>query len=185
MYAILIFIFFFILIYGNYARFAWVIMRWTKKPRKLKNKKELVQPKLTSKERLLGCIPFYQACIVRKCLYRRSGVFNVMAIISFAFIAIRLINTFLLPINSYVMFATIIMMYIGILLHILLYGIVTADCARLYNYGTFCIILCFLFPHLACIHLINNIPHAMIDMRRSQTFEENADDTIIKSKHSK
>lgn len=185
LYAIGIFVAFFVMLYGSYARFAWTVTRWSKKPLRSKKTHKLKQPKLSKKEILLGCIPFYQACTVWKALYRKTGWTLPVAILSALLIVTRLINTFLLPINSTVMFVTIWMFYIGFLLQFILYGFVTAYCARLYNFSMLYAFLCFLFPHLACIHMVNNIPHIMIDMRKEEALEENKNDTIIKSKYSK
>ena len=184
-YALAIFFLFFVLLYGSYARFAWTIQRWVKKPRKSRKTHKMVQPKLKKKELILGCVPFYQACMVWKALYRSYGWTLPVAIVSALLIFIRLINVIFLPINSVVMLVTAYMIWIGILLHIILYGVVTANCARLYNFSTLRIIACFIVPHLACIGLVNNVPHIMIDMRKTETFEENKNDTVIKSKHSK
>lgn len=184
-YAIGIFLVFFLMIYGSYARLAWTVMRWVKKPRKSKKTHKLVQPKNTSHELIVGCIPFYQACLVHKALYRTYSWTLPVAIVSAVCIFIRLINVLFLPINALVMVITVYMMWFGIILHIILYGVVTANCARLYDFSTVRIVLCLIFPHLACVGLVNNIPHKMIDMRKKETFEENKDDTVIKSKHSK
>lgn len=184
-YAIGIFVVFFIMLYGSYARFAWTVMRWVKKPRRSKKTHKLVQPKLSSGDMIKGCIPFYQACLVHKALYRTYSWTLPVAVVSALFIIIRLVNVFFLPINALVMVITVYMMWIGIIMHIVLYGVVTANCARLYDFSTLRMVMCFIFPHLACIGLVNNIPHKMIDIRKKETFEENKDDTVIKSKHSK
>ena len=49
-YALAIFFLFFVLLYGSYARFAWTIQRWVKKPRKSRKTHKMVQPKLKKKE---------------------------------------------------------------------------------------------------------------------------------------
>lgn len=185
LYAIGIFILFFILCFGNYAQFAWTVMRWTKKPKREKGSGKLIQPKLTMKERLIGCIPIYQAALVRKALYKRAPISTVMAIIAMVLIVIRLVNTFLITINSYVMFATVIGIFIALIIMFFLYGLITADCAKMYNMSWFTILLCFLFPMVFCYRLTNNIPHKMLDLRKAKTFEENHGNTHIKQKSNK
>lgn len=83
-----------------------------------------------------------------------------------------------------VMFVAHILFYIGFLASWIMYGIITADCARLYDFGKLTIVLNFLLPHLFCFYIKNNVPHIMLDMRKEKTFEQSSD-TVIKSKHSK
>lgn len=184
-YALATFILFISLCVYNYALFTWTVMRWTKKPLKSKKDGKLIQPKLTMGERIKGCIPIYQAALVRKSLYKTGTVSTVFSIIAGVLILLRLINSFFLPINSYVMFATVIGMFIAVIIMFLLYGIITADCAKMYNMSWFTIMLCFLFPMVFCYRLTNNIPHKMLDLRKAKTFEANHGDTNIKQKSHK
>ena len=184
-YAILTFVLFFVLLYGSYARFAMCMIRWTKKPIKVRGKKGLQQPPLTGKEKLVCCIPIWQVVVVRKALYRRGGIFQPLCIAAIAFILFNLFVSFVLPISALVMLIGHLLMYVGILLHFIVYGIVTADAARLYSFSKLCIVLNFLFPHIACVHMVNNVPHIMLDMRKSKTFEEDNGDTVIKQKPNK
>lgn len=184
-YAVLTFLLFFVLLYGNYARFAMCMIRWTKKPVKVRGKKGLQQPALKGKEKLLCCIPIWQVVVARKALYRRGGFIQPLCITSIAFILFNLFVSFVLPINAMVMLIGHLLMYIGIILHFFVYGFVTADAARLYSFSKMCIVLNFIVPHIACVHMINNVPHIMLDMRKSKTFEEDNGDTVIKQKSNK
>lgn len=168
--------------YINYGYFTMVVVRWCKKPVKGKNKKQR-QPKLTTSETIKCFIPLKQACYVRESLYRTNGPFLIMSIITGVLIVLRLLNTFLLPINGYVMLVTTFMMWLAVILHLIIYGIITADCAHMYDYSWFTIIMCFLFPHIACWYLKNNIPVKMEELQKEETFSEHNGDTVIKSKH--
>lgn len=184
-YAAGLFILFFVLLYANYGNFAKTIVRWSKKPIPKKGSKKIVQPKLTAKELILCYIPFVQCCVVRKALYRRSTVCNVFSGISAFLIIARLINTFLLPINSYVMFFTSIGIFVGLFIHLLTYGIVTADCAKMYGYSWFMIILCFILPMIACWWATTTVPYRMQTLYQKEIFNERNADTVIKRKRSK
>lgn len=177
---------FLILFFGNYAAFAWVVMRWVKQPSKKKSKGKvvLVQPKITAGERIRACIPIWQAIEVRKAMYGSASWFAPVGIVSLVLIIINFVTSFALPINGYVMLAGHICFYIGFVMAWLVYGIVTADCARLYDFGKLTIVLNFILPNLFCFYIKNNIPHIMADMRKQKTFEQ-SEDTVIKSKHIK
>lgn len=177
---------FFVLFFGNYAAFAWMILRWVKKPvkRKSKGKVIMVQPKISAGERIKCCIPVWQAVEVRKAMYGSSGVFAPIAIVALVFMVTNCIISWFIPINAMVMFVAHILFYIGFLASWIMYGIITADCARLYDFGKLTIVLNFLLPHLFCFYIKNNVPHIMLDMRKEKTFEQSSD-TVIKYKHSK
>ena len=174
---------FLVLFFGNYAAFAWVVLRWVCKPvkKKIKGKIKLVQPKISAWEKIRCSIPIWQAVEVRRALYGYAGVFCPLGIISMVLITINFVTSFLLPINGYVMLAGHICFYIGFIMAWIVYGIVTADCAKLYDFGKLTIVLNFLVPNVFCFYIKNNIPHIMSDMRKKKTFEESAD-TVIKSK---
>lgn len=177
---------FLILFFGNYAGFAWTVVRWTKKPvkKKVKGKVKLVQPKLSMGERIRCCIPIWQMIEVRKAMYGSASFFAPLGIIAGLLIIFNFVTSFILAINSMLMFIGHICFFVGFILAWILHGIVTADCARLYDFGKLTILLNFLLPHVFCFYIKNNIPHIMSDMRKEQTFEESKD-TVIKSKHSK
>lgn len=185
LYAIGIFILFFIMIYGNYGRFAVCVIKYSKKPvkRKIKGKFVMIQPNISLSEKLPCYIPIWQLVVVRRALYGYSGVFAPLSILSILLIMFNLIISFIIPINGYAMFIAHLCMYLGVLLNMVLYAVVTADCAKMYGFGNLCVLLNAIVPHLACIWMINNIPHIMSDMRKEKTFEENNGETIIKSKY--
>lgn len=178
-------IIFFLMLYGNYGAFACMVKKWSRKPikKKVHDKYVLVTPELTLSEKL-GCfVPLYQSIIVRESLYYGAGPFGIMSIVSAVLIILRLLNVFVLTINSYVMFFTAIGMWIGFALHLLVYSIITADCAKMYGFSMLTVILCFLFPYWACWYIKNNVPTKMRDMYKEETFSEHKSDTVIKQKH--
>lgn len=174
------------LFFGNYAVFAWMVLKWVKKPikRKVKGKTTYIQPQLTVGERIRCCIPVWQAVEVRRAMYGSAGAFAPIGIVSMVLILINFITAFILPINGYVMLAGHICFYVGFIASWIISGIVTADCARLYDFGKLTIVLNFLLPNVFCFYIKNNIPRIMADMRKQKTFEQ-SEDTVIKSKHSK
>lgn len=174
------------LFFGNYGVFAMTVLRWTKRPIKTKSKGKIVymQPKLTVGEKVRCCIPMWQAIEVHKALYNGMGVLGVLGIVAMIFITINFITAFILPINGLVMFVGHILFFIGFPIACVVYGIITANCARLYDFGKLTIALNFLFPHICCSHVKNNIPRIMRELRRDKTFEESGD-TVIKSKSGK
>ena len=184
-YSISIYVLFFGIIFWNYGQFTKVVLRWTKKPIKKKGSNVLTQPKLPLKDSLKCYIPYYQVCIVCKSLYGTSRLCAVFSIISAAGIIINLFNKFVYAINGYVMLFTSIFMMVAIVMFLLIYGIVTANCARLYGFGIFSIILCFLFPHICCFYLTNNIPDKMRALHKEEIFREHTGDTVIKQRHNK
>lgn len=178
-----LYLMFFILLVGNYGALARTVVRWTKKPTK-RTKRGIVQPKLTFKENVLCYIPIVQCVYLRKALYKRAPIATVIGAISGALILVRLINTFLIPINSYVMFFTSIGILVGMFMMLLLYGFITADCAKMYGYGWFLIILNFLIPFVACWFISSNIPYKMRTMYEKEIFNEQNGGAVIKRKHS-
>ena len=180
LYAFLIIVVFFCLIYGMYGMLVATVVKWAKKP--VKNKKgKMIQRPLSIGELMPCYIPFVQICTLRRALYRTSTPWNILCGISAFCIVARLLNMFI-PISSYVMFATIIMLYVGIILHLFIYGFVTASCVKLYGFGWFGIIVSCLFPYWVGPFLKNMIPSKMIDMRKEETFSAKNGNTYIKSK---
>lgn len=179
-----IFFMFLVLFYGNYATFAWSVLRWVKKPKKVtrNGKVKLVQPKCSFNEQLRCCIPVWQAVEVRKALYGSAGVFAPLAIVSIVFVLLNLFVSFVLPINALVMLIAHILCYIGLLIAFVVYAVITADCARMYDLGKIAIVLNIILPNVFCFYIKNNIPHIMLDMRKEKTFEEHDDDTTFKRK---
>lgn len=179
-----LYLMFFILIYGNYGVFAVTVCKWSKKPIiKRKNGKEIyVARDISTADKVKCFIPLLQAVKVKEALYGKKGFFAPLSIVSAVLIILRLLNAFFISVNSYFMFFTIIGLYIGIILHLLIYAIITADCAKMYNFSWLTIILNFLFPYWACWYLKNNVPNKMRALFKEETFSEHKSDTIIKSK---
>ena len=172
-------------LFVNYGSFTKTVVRWAKPPVRSKKSNKLKQPPLSMKETLLCYLPFYQVCYTRKSLYKSYGFTKIMAIISMTCIGCNLFNKFVFAVNGYVMFFFNIAMYIGVILCWLLYAIVTADCAHMYGFSWFTILLCFLFPHLFCWYLHNNIPTKMRQIHREETFSEHNGNTVIKQRPNK
>lgn len=182
-YAIGIYLLFFVLIFANYGQFASTVLRWSKKPVVDKKNGKLKQPPLTFEEKLPCYVPFLQACIVRKSLYRTSGVFKIIMIISAIGIGGNLFNKFVFAINSYVMFAFNIIMIFSVLLFWVGYGLITADCAKMFGFSWLTIILCFIAPWLFCWYLNNNIADKMRALHKEATFDEHNGNTVIKQRN--
>lgn len=183
LYAIGIYVVFLLVIFWNYGQFTKTIVRWSRKPIKVKNSNKLKQPPLTIGEALKCYIPYYQACLVRKSLYRTAGIFPIIAIISAVGIILNIVNKFVYAINGYVMFIMSIVMIVCTILFWLLYAIITADCAKMYGFSWFVIIMCFVFPHLACTYLHNNVPTKMRAIHKEEVFSEHNGNTVIKQRH--
>lgn len=170
------------LLFWHYGNFACTVVRWCK-PLDVKKGKPIKRPPLTAGEAFKCYLPIYQACAVRKALHGSYGWTLPVGIMSALFIIIRLLNAFLLPINSYVLFATTIMIWVGILLYIVLYSAVTFSTARMYEFSTFYCILVLLLPQLFCDKMSNNIADKMRAMHKEEAFDEHHGDTVIKSRH--
>lgn len=181
-YAIGIYVVFFVMIFIHYGSFAAIVLQWSRPPIKNKNHK-LVQEPLTGSELIKCYIPLYQVIVVRKALYKSAGPFGVLSIISITGVVLNLINKFLLPINSYVMLVMNFVMIICTLLFIFVYGFVTADCARMYNFSFVIVLLNAIAPCVFCFWLKNNIPDTMRNVYKEETFSEHHGDTVIKQKH--
>lgn len=182
-YAIGIYVVFFAAIFWHYGQLTATVVRWSKPPVRKKGSNVITQPKLTLGEKVKCYIPMYQACLVRKSLYRSSGVFGVLAIIASAGILGNLFNKFVFAINSYVMFAFNIIMFVSVLLFWLVYAIITADCAKMFGFSWMTIVLCFVAPWLACWYLTNNVPTKMKAIHKEATFSEDNGHTVIKQRH--
>lgn len=182
LYAIGIIFIFLGLLFWNYGNFAATVVRWCK-PLDVKKGKPIKRPPLTAGETVKCYIPIYQALAVRKALTGSYGVTLHVGIISGLLIIIRLINAFLLPINGYVMLATTFMMWIGLLLYFILYGVITFSCARMFEFGNVYAFFVFLFPQILCGTMSNNIADKMRAMHKEETFSEHNGDTVIKSRH--
>lgn len=177
-------LFFIVIIYVfyNYGNFAKTVVCWSKAPVRNKNGK-LIQPKCTTSELVKCYIPIFQVCQVREALYREARVCNVFAIISSVGILVNLFNKFIFAINPLVMLICNVVMLISTAIVILLYGIVTADCARMYGAGWLACVLHFCFSVLSCMFIKNQIPDKMRALHKEDTFSEHNGDTVIKSKH--
>lgn len=185
-YALAIFILFFALLFYNYGNFAVVVCKWSKKPRfvKRKGKKVVLPGKLSASEYVKCYIPVYQAAVVREALYRSTGPFSIMGIIGLVLVIIRILFITVIPAPPILQLISIFGLLLGLLLIILTYGIVTADCAKMYSFSVPVIILNFLAPCLFCFWMQNNIADVMRQMHREDTFNEHEDDTVVKQRHS-
>ena len=178
-------IFFVVLFYVffNYGNFAKTVVCWSKPPVRSRKNNKLIQPKCSTEELIMCYIPIFQVCTVRKALYRKCTGCTVVATITSIGIVINLINKFIFAINPLVMLICNVIMLVCTLMVALLYGFVTADCARMYDVGWLGCILHFLFSVLSCWFLRNQIPDKMRALHKEDTFSEHAGDTVIKSKH--
>lgn len=182
LYAVGIILVFLGLLFWNYGGFTVTVVRWCK-PLNVKKGKPIKRPTLSGGEIAKCYIPLYQACAVHKALHGSYGWTLPVCIISSACIIIRLLNAFLIPINSYVMLVTTFMMWIGLILYMLLYSIVTFNTARMYEFGTVYSVLVLLLPQVLCNKMSNNIADKMRDMHKEEIFDEHNGDTVIKSRH--
>lgn len=182
-YAALIILLFFVLLYWMYGMMVTSVVRWSKRPRKNK-KGKMVQPKLTFGETVRCYIPLYQVSYMRLWLYGSSTLWNVLCSICLACVVLRGINLFI-PINSYVMFVTVILMYTGVLMHILIYGIATAAAVKLYGFSWFTVILSFFIPHFVAYFMRTLIPNKMQSLQKEDVFHEHKSDTYIKQRTDK
>jgi hypothetical protein len=181
-YAIGIYLVFLFAIFWNYGMFTSTMLLWTRKIDAIQHSKKPIK-KLSTGDKLKCYIPFYQACLVHKSVYRSYGPFQIMSIFSAVGILWNLFNKFVYAINGYVMFFSSILMIICLIMFFLVYAIITADIARMYGFSWFTVALCFLFPHLACTYLHNNIPTKMKAMVKEETFSEHNGNTYIKQRH--
>lgn len=173
------------LLIANYGSFAATVVRWSKKPLIKPGTNKIKQPSLTPKEVICCYIPLYQACVVRKALYKKSGIFGPLSVIAGIGIVGNLINKFLLPINGYVMFVFSIIMIISLVIFFIVYAVITANCASVYGFSYFMIVLCFLLPHWLCWYLHNNIPNKMRKVYKEEIFDEHRGDTVIRQRFNK
>lgn len=183
LYAVAIYVIGLGMLFWNYGTFTATIVKWSRPPIKSAKNKKITQPPLSISEKLKCYIPGYQAVLVRKSLYKKSGIFGPLMIIAVAGIVLNLINKFLLGISPMVMLVMSIIMYICTVLFIALYGIITADCAKMYGFSVLTIILCFLIPYLWCWYLHNNVPNIMRKMYKEDTFHEHTGDTVVKQRN--
>lgn len=185
-YAIAIFVLFFALITWHYGNYAQTVMKWSKKPRyvKRKGKTVMLPGKLDTSEIMQCYIPVWQSIMVRKSLYRTAGVFAPISMVGLFLVVLRLIIAFFLSVPPLVHVITIYGVIIGFVIIMLTYGIITADCAKMYGFSNFYIVMCFLLPCLVCNHMTNNIATVMRNMHKEETFNEHNSDTVIKQKHS-
>ena len=184
-YAIVLFVLFFALLTYSYGQFACVVLKWSKKPRiaKKNGKKILMPGKLTTSEYINCYIPVLQAVAVRKALYKKNGPFLVMGVLGIILVLLRLVGTFILAAPVLVHVITIYGILLGIILIFLTYGIITADCAKMYGFNYFIIFTNFLVPCIACFWLQNNIADAMRKLHKEDTFNEHTADTVVKQRH--
>lgn len=179
-YALLCILLFFCCIYYMYGGMVQSVVRWSKKPITDKFGKSK-QPKLTVGESLKCFIPFYQVLYMRKALYHSYGAYSYIAAFSAAFIVIRIVNM-LVPIHGNALFVTIWLMYIGILLHVILYAIPTAAIAKMYGYSIPMIIVVALLPHFAAFFLKGGISSRMMTLKKEEVFSSKNGETYIQQK---
>lgn len=163
--------------YGNFVK---TLAIWSVEP-DYDEKGRRIQPKLETSEIVQCYIPVYQAAYAFSFLHYSFGPFRVMSITSLVFIGLRAINAFLLPVSGYVMFATVLLNYVGILLVILTYGIVTFIVARMYGFWWLTCVVCFIIPPLGAWWLAQRIPAQVKALQEEDVFDEHTD-TIIKQR---
>ena len=166
-----------VIYYGNFVK---VLAKWSVEPEH-DEKGKLIQPELEKSEIIQCYIPVYQAAYAYSFLHYSFGPFRVMSILSVALIVLRALNTFLLPINGYVMLATTLLNYVGILLLLLTYGIVTFIISRMYGFWWLTSVVCFLVPPLGAWWLTQRIPSQVKSLQEEDVFDEHTD-TIIKQR---
>ena len=174
-----------VLVYGNYATFAWTAIKYSKPMKKVRTEKgvKMVFPKLTVGETLASCIPFWQPVIVRKALYGAAPVWSVLSILSIILIGQNLVFSWFIPINGYVLFFAHIGFFIGAIIAFIVYGYITFDVATMYDCNWLTRILCFLFPYLFCYFVKNRIPHYMADLAKKEVFKAGGDTRIRQKSH--
>lgn len=176
------FVIFFVMLFANYGSFAKVVVAWSRPPVHVRGSSKVKASELTTKEKILCYIPLVQVCMVKKAVYNNYTVEKILSIISAVGILVNLINKFFLPINSLVMFICNIIMILCTLLFMIIYGEVTARCAKAYDYSWLLIIACALVPYLACSRLTGNIPYKMKQLYKEETLSGYGGDTIIKQR---
>lgn len=164
----------FLLFFGNYATFAWVVIKWSSKPKVVtrKNKKVIVQEDISFKKKALSFIPVWQAAEVHKALTGKAGVIGGLSIVSLSFMVFNCIVSWFLPFNSYVLLFAHILFYIGFLISWIIYAFVTANCARLYDFNKLIILLNVICPNVFCFYIKYNIPTIMREMYKDDVFED-------------
>lgn len=181
LYAAGIYLIFFAVIVINYGAYAVTVVRWTKRPNMSSKSRKIPQPEMSLREKIPCYIPVYQVLKVYWTI-KTSRFYFVEGVAAFACVGIvvNLINKFLFSINSYVMFACNIWMLVSVLIIMLLYGIITAVDAHVYDFSTLNVVLCFLFSVLWCWYLRCNIPNIMREAYKEEVFSEHT--TNIRTK---
>ena len=146
----------------NYGSFSVTCIRWLR-PFKVQPGKPVEQPPMDTSEVVSCYIPVWHAIKVNTAM-AGSVIFNVMVVTGTVFMALNLINKFLLPINGLVMFVCSIMMFVGLALFWFGFGFITANAAYTFGFGAITVVLCFILPHFTCWYLKNNIPGNMADV---------------------
>lgn len=164
----------------NYGSFAVTCIRWLK-PLKIVPGHPIKQPKMDSSEVFQCYVPCMHLFKVNESI-GGSFALSIINLIGLIFMLINIFNKFVFAINSVVMLVCSILMFLGLFLYWLSYGIVTAYVAYTFGFGIFSIILCFLAPHLFCWYLKNNIPEKMRSVHKKQVFEEHSEDYIVKDR---
>lgn len=182
-YALLCIIFFFVSIYYLYGQMVVSIVRWSKRP-KFNSKGKLITPKLSASETAKCFIPLYQVAYLRRVMYRSYGPWLGICIASAVCIVLRLINLFI-PIHGNVLFITILLMYLGILLHIILYAIPTAAVVKMYGYSIPMVILSAIIPHFMAFFLKGGISARMMALKKEEVFKADNGNTHIQSRPNK
>lgn len=166
-----------VIYYGNMVA---TVVKWSQKPRWSKDHKRIRMNEIPLQMRLKCYIPVFQCCIVNKTLWGSYGPWMVTSILSVVLILIRLLNAFVIGINPYVMFFTSIGIYLGLLLMIVTYAVVTARVAYAYGFSFLMVLLSVVLSPIAAWYMSTHIPGKMKALYKEETFHEHKSDTVIK-----
>lgn len=179
-----ILVLFLVLVTWHYGIFVATLCKWSQKPR-VSKKGKLVYPEIEVSDKVQCFVPLWQVTMVQKALYRKCSISRILTIVVYVIIALRAINVFLLPISGEVLIVTTFALYFALVIWILMYAFITANCSRMFSFGFLVTLLNFLMPYVFCFYLKTNIPKIMMEMRKEDTFKDGSDTLIIKRKSGK
>lgn len=166
----------------NYGSFAATVVKWSKKPVRLKSGK-YTQPQLTQSELVRCYIPIVQVCSIRKALYYKDVPFFGISVVALVGIIINLLNKFLIPINSYVMLVTSYIMIVSLLVTFIVYAIVTVDCARMYDVPFSTLLLLVIAPCVFCTFVKPRVSNKMREIHKEEIFNGTDENITIKQRY--
>lgn len=166
-----IFIFLSLMI-GNYGGFVCTVVRYSKKPQKVKKKGKIVlaQPKLSFSEKLPAYIPGYQVSVALESLYGKGKAVGIASTVGVVFITLNCIVSWFFPFNQIILLVLHYLFYIGAVIVVLSYCIPTFIICGLYDGGRLLKLGCLLLPTVFCSFLKSNIIVVTADMRKSDRF---------------